>query len=113
MDAGFMDDEGFLYIMSRSDDVINVAGHRLSSGALEEVKLQLLILIYPHSQFTPPQHILYIVMSNAPGGFLSVVNDGKRLRLLVCVAARRRRGLRRGRPGGQAEGSRPAGSLRP
>lgn len=37
MDAGFVDDEGFLYIMSRSDDVINVAGHRLSSGALEEV----------------------------------------------------------------------------
>ncbi|TKS90556.1 Acyl-CoA synthetase short-chain family member 3, mitochondrial [Collichthys lucidus] len=36
MDAGFMDDEGFLYIMSRSDDVINVAGHRLSAGALEE-----------------------------------------------------------------------------
>lgn len=36
MDAGFLD-EGFLYIMSRSDDVINVAGHRLSAGALEEV----------------------------------------------------------------------------
>ncbi|XP_028810891.1 acyl-CoA synthetase short-chain family member 3, mitochondrial isoform X1 [Denticeps clupeoides] len=36
MDAGFMDENGFLYIMSRSDDVINVAGHRLSAGALEE-----------------------------------------------------------------------------
>ncbi|XP_075968004.1 acyl-CoA synthetase short-chain family member 3, mitochondrial isoform X2 [Anarhichas minor] len=36
MDAGLMDEEGFLYIMSRSDDVINVAGHRLSAGALEE-----------------------------------------------------------------------------
>uniref|UniRef100_A0A672YE53 Acyl-CoA synthetase short-chain family member 3, mitochondrial n=1 Tax=Sphaeramia orbicularis TaxID=375764 RepID=A0A672YE53_9TELE len=36
MDAGFADEEGFLYIMSRSDDVINVAGHRLSAGALEE-----------------------------------------------------------------------------
>lgn len=33
-----MDEEGFLYIMSRSDDVINVAGHRLSAGALEEVR---------------------------------------------------------------------------
>ncbi|XP_060926205.1 acyl-CoA synthetase short-chain family member 3, mitochondrial [Limanda limanda] len=40
MDAGFVDDEGFLYIMSRSDDVINVAGHRLSAGALEESVLQ-------------------------------------------------------------------------
>lgn len=38
MDAGFVDEEGFLYIMSRSDDVINVAGHRLSTGALEEVR---------------------------------------------------------------------------
>ncbi|KTG41476.1 hypothetical protein cypCar_00014676 [Cyprinus carpio] len=36
MDAGFVNEEGFLYIMSRSDDVINVAGHRLSTGALEE-----------------------------------------------------------------------------
>uniref|UniRef100_A0A3B3I1U1 Acyl-CoA synthetase short-chain family member 3, mitochondrial n=1 Tax=Oryzias latipes TaxID=8090 RepID=A0A3B3I1U1_ORYLA len=36
MDAGFLDEDGFLYIMSRSDDVINVAGHRLSAGALEE-----------------------------------------------------------------------------
>nr|XP_020469347.1 acyl-CoA synthetase short-chain family member 3, mitochondrial isoform X1 [Monopterus albus] len=39
MDAGFVDEEGFLYIMSRSDDVINVAGHRLSAGALEECVL--------------------------------------------------------------------------
>ncbi|XP_046879013.1 acyl-CoA synthetase short-chain family member 3, mitochondrial isoform X1 [Hypomesus transpacificus] len=40
MDTGFVDEEGFLYIMSRSDDVINVAGHRLSAGALEESVLQ-------------------------------------------------------------------------
>uniref|UniRef100_A0A3P8TYJ5 Acyl-CoA synthetase short-chain family member 3, mitochondrial n=1 Tax=Amphiprion percula TaxID=161767 RepID=A0A3P8TYJ5_AMPPE len=40
MDAGFVDDNGFLYIMSRSDDVINVAGHRLSAGALEESVMQ-------------------------------------------------------------------------
>lgn len=39
MDAGFVDEEDFLYIMSRSDDVINVAGHRLSTGALEEAVL--------------------------------------------------------------------------
>ena len=36
-DAGFCDDDGYLYIMSRTDDVINVAGHRLSTGQLEEV----------------------------------------------------------------------------
>jgi propionyl-CoA synthetase len=35
-DAGLMDEEGYLWVMSRIDDVINVAGHRLSTGALEE-----------------------------------------------------------------------------
>jgi propionyl-CoA synthetase len=36
-DAGYKDADGYLYIMSRTDDVINVAGHRLSTGAMEEV----------------------------------------------------------------------------
>jgi propionyl-CoA synthetase len=36
-DAGYIDDEGYLFIMSRTDDIINVAGHRLSTGAMEEV----------------------------------------------------------------------------
>jgi propionyl-CoA synthetase len=36
-DAGYIDADGYLWIMSRTDDIINVAGHRLSTGALEEV----------------------------------------------------------------------------
>ena len=36
-DAGIVDEDGYLYIMARTDDVINVAGHRLSTGAMEEV----------------------------------------------------------------------------
>ena len=36
-DAGYIDADGYLYIMARTDDVINVAGHRLSTGAMEEV----------------------------------------------------------------------------
>ena len=36
-DAGIIDEDGYLYIMARTDDVINVAGHRLSTGAMEEV----------------------------------------------------------------------------
>ncbi|MCY4303298.1 MAG: propionyl-CoA synthetase [Aestuariivita sp.] len=36
-DAGQIDDDGYLYIMARTDDVINIAGHRLSTGAIEEV----------------------------------------------------------------------------
>jgi len=35
-DAGLLDEDGYVYIMARTDDVINVAGHRLSTGALEE-----------------------------------------------------------------------------
>jgi propionyl-CoA synthetase len=36
-DAGYRDEDGYVYIMSRVDDIINVAGHRLSTGAMEEV----------------------------------------------------------------------------
>lgn len=36
-DAGFIDGDGYLHVMSRTDDIINVAGHRLSTGAMEEV----------------------------------------------------------------------------
>jgi propionyl-CoA synthetase len=36
-DGGYLDDDGYLYVMGRTDDVINVAGHRLSTGAMEEV----------------------------------------------------------------------------
>ena len=36
-DAGIMDDDGYVFVMARTDDVINVAGHRLSTGAMEEV----------------------------------------------------------------------------
>jgi len=36
-DAGFIDEDGYIFVMGRVDDVINVAGHRLSTGAMEEV----------------------------------------------------------------------------
>ncbi len=36
-DAGFKDEDGYIYVMSRTDDIINVAGHRLSTGGMEEV----------------------------------------------------------------------------
>jgi propionyl-CoA synthetase len=36
-DAGFIDEDGYISVMSRTDDIINVAGHRLSTGAMEEV----------------------------------------------------------------------------
>ena len=36
-DAGYMDEDGYVFVMARTDDIINVAGHRLSTGAMEEV----------------------------------------------------------------------------
>ena len=36
-DAGYIDTEGYLRIIGRTDDIINIAGHRLSTGAMEEV----------------------------------------------------------------------------
>jgi propionyl-CoA synthetase len=36
-DAGYIDTDGYAFVMSRTDDIINVAGHRLSTGAMEEV----------------------------------------------------------------------------
>jgi propionyl-CoA synthetase len=36
-DAGYLDEDGYVFVMSRTDDIINVAGHRLSTGAMEEV----------------------------------------------------------------------------
>jgi propionyl-CoA synthetase len=36
-DAGYVDEDGYVYVMARTDDVINVAGHRLSTGQMEEV----------------------------------------------------------------------------
>src|SRR2546429_7278121 len=36
-DAGYVDENGYVFVMARTDDIINVAGHRLSTGAIEEV----------------------------------------------------------------------------
>jgi len=36
-DAGFMDQDGYVFVMGRTDDIINVAGHRLSTGGMEEI----------------------------------------------------------------------------
>jgi propionyl-CoA synthetase len=36
-DAGYVDEQGYIFVMARTDDIINVAGHRLSTGAMEEV----------------------------------------------------------------------------
>ena len=44
-DDGVMDEDGFVSIMARTDDVINVAGHRISTKSLEEVQLKIFLFL--------------------------------------------------------------------
>ena len=69
-DAGMIDDEGYVYVMSRTDDIINVAGHRLSTGAMEEV-------LADHADVAEcaVTGVLDSLKGQAPLGFL-VLNDG-------------------------------------
>ena len=56
-DAGIIDTDGYVHVMSRTDDVINVAGHRLSCGAMEEVDhppAYSIILFFTHPYLPPP-----------------------------------------------------------
>tara|TARA_B110001450_G_C17557089_1_gene455119 strand:+ start:73 stop:444 length:372 start_codon:yes stop_codon:yes gene_type:complete len=39
-DAAFIDEDGYISIMGRTDDIINIAGHRLSTGTMEEILLE-------------------------------------------------------------------------
>ena len=64
-DAGYMDAEGYLYVMTRTDDVINVAGHRLSTGALEEV-----LAMHPDVAECAVTGIADALKGQAPLGFL-------------------------------------------
>ncbi len=69
-DAGFMDTDGYLHVMSRTDDIINVAGHRLSTGALEEV-----IATHPAVAECAVTGVKDALKGQVPLGFLCLRND--------------------------------------
>ena len=69
-DAGFIDGDGYLFIMARTDDIINVAGHRLSTGAMEEVLAE-----HPDVAECAVIGIADAMKGQAPVGFL-VLNAG-------------------------------------
>ena len=69
-DAGYMDEDGYLFIMARTDDIINVAGHRLSTGAMEEV-----IAGHPDVAECAVIGIADSLKGQLPAGFL-VLNSG-------------------------------------
>lgn len=69
-DAGFKDEDGYLYIMARTDDIINVAGHRLSTGGMEEV-----LAAHPDVAECAVIGIADAMKGQVPAGFL-VLNAG-------------------------------------
>jgi propionyl-CoA synthetase len=69
-DAGIIDEDGYVFIMARTDDIINVAGHRLSTGAMEEV-----ILSHPDIAECAVVGAADPLKGQMPLGFF-VVNDG-------------------------------------
>ncbi len=69
-DAGFLDEDGYLYVMSRTDDIINVAGHRLSTGGMEEV-----LAAHPDVAECAVIGVADALKGQVPLGFL-VVNKG-------------------------------------
>ena len=83
-DAGYMDAEGYLYVMTRTDDVINVAGHRLSTGALEEV-----LAMHPDVAECAVTGIADALKGQVPLGFLCLkigVERGEETVVKECVA---------------------------
>ncbi len=69
-DAGYVDEDGYVYVMSRTDDIINVAGHRLSTGAMEEV-----VTSHPDVAECAVIGIADQLKGQVPAGFL-VLNAG-------------------------------------
>ncbi len=69
-DAGFMDEDGYIYVMARTDDIINVAGHRLSTGGMEEV-----VAAHPDVAECAVIGIADKLKGQIPAGFL-VLNAG-------------------------------------
>ncbi len=88
-DAGYKDADGYLYIMARTDDVINVAGHRLSTGAMEEV-----LASHPDVAECAVIGIADAIKGQSPLGFLCLNKGATRAHADVvrdCVALMRDR----------------------
>ena len=71
-DAGYIDEDGYVYVMSRTDDIINVAGHRLSTGAIEEV-----IATHPSVAECAVTGMKDTLKGQVPFGFLCLKSDVK------------------------------------
>jgi propionyl-CoA synthetase len=90
-DAGYIDEEGYLFIMARTDDIINVAGHRLSTGGMEEVVAE-----HPDVAECAVVGIADAMKGQVPCGFVvlnsGVVRDGAAVEREVVALVRERIG---------------------
>ncbi len=105
-DAGYMDDDGYLFIMSRTDDIINVAGHRLSTGGMEEV-----LASHPNVAECAVLGIADALKGQVPLGFIVLkagVNRDAALIEKECVDLVRDENWRRGRTENRHHHSAPA-----
>jgi len=71
-DAGYIDEDGYIFVMSRTDDIINVAGHRLSTGGMEEI-----LSSHPNVAECAVLGINDTIKGQVPIGFI-VLKDGTR-----------------------------------
>lgn len=69
-DAGYVDENGYVFIMARTDDIINVAGHRLSTGGMEEV-----VASHPDVAECAVVGVADALKGQIPAGFI-IVNSG-------------------------------------
>ncbi|ESY93673.1 AMP-binding protein [Mesorhizobium sp. LNHC229A00] len=90
-DAGMIDEDGYLYVMARTDDIINVAGHRLSTGAMEEV-----LAAHPDVAECAVVGIADAMKGQIPLGFVvlnaGVARDGSAIEKEVVALVRERIG---------------------
>lgn len=77
-DAGLIDDDGYVYVMARTDDIINCAGHRLSTGALEEVCAS-----HPDVAECAVVGVADAIKGHVPYGFLVLKNGVSRSESLI------------------------------
>lgn len=77
-DAGFVDDDGYVFIMARTDDIINCAGHRLSTGALEEV-----CATHPDVAECAVVGVSDAIKGQVPYGFLVLKNGANRAASII------------------------------
>ena len=96
-DAGYIDENGYVFVMARTDDIINTAGHRLSTGAMEEV-----LAAHPDVAECAVVGVADELKGQLPVGFL-VLKAGVERPHDEIVARGRPAGTRPDRPGGRVQ----------